>query len=85
MESIFEFDISSIVYPHLEKHEQQLTLNLWYCVFKKNSGFYERYFLPDTSPHYRESDTLGAWHHDKLVSTVHIRRLILESSENNQK
>ncbi|CAF2637223.1 unnamed protein product [Rotaria sp. Silwood2] len=78
------FDISSIVYRPVEKHEQQKAFDLWCPTFKTNSDVEERYFLPDTSPRYQEGDTLGAWHNDKLVSTVHIRRFTLRSSENNE-
>jgi predicted acetyltransferase len=80
---MLSFDISSIVYRYLEKHEQQQALDMWYSIFKPNASFYERYFSPDASPSYQEGDTLSAWYNDKLVSTVHIRRLILRSSENN--
>ncbi|CAF3499598.1 unnamed protein product [Rotaria sp. Silwood1] len=78
------FDISSIVYRHIEKHEQQLALDIWCPTFKTTPDVEGRYFLPDTSPRYQEGDTLGAWHNDKLVSTVHIRRLTIRSSENNE-
>jgi predicted acetyltransferase len=84
MDSMLNYDISSIVYRHLEKHEQQQALDMWYSIFKVNPGCDERYFSSDASPSYQEGDTLSAWHNGKLVSTVHIRRLTLRSSENNE-
>ena len=75
-------DSSSIVYRHLQKHEEQQALDMWYSIFKTNSGFYERYFSLDASPLYREGDTLTAWHNNILVSTVYIRRLMIRSNEN---
>ncbi|CAF3499158.1 unnamed protein product [Rotaria sp. Silwood1] len=84
MDSMSSFDISSIVYRSLEKHEQQQALDVWYAIFQSNPGYHERYFSIDASPHYQEGDTLSAWHNDKLVSTVYIRRLRLRSSENNK-
>lgn len=76
-------DFSSIVYRSLQKHEEQQALDLWYSIFKTNSGFYERYFSSDASPLYREGDTLTAWHDNLLVSTVYIRRLRIRSNDNN--
>ena len=85
MDSMFSFDISSVVFRHVEKHEQQQTLDIWCAIFKTNRDLEERYFSSNTSPRYQEGDTLGAWHSNKLVSTVHIRRFILQSRENNEK
>ncbi|CAF1556226.1 unnamed protein product, partial [Rotaria sordida] len=85
MDSVLNFDISSIVYRYVEKHEQQQVIDLVYPIFKTNHDVEKRYFSLDASPYYQEGDTLGAWHNDKLVSIVHIRRLTLRSNENNEK
>ena len=81
MDSTLNFDLSSVVYRHVEKHEQQQALDMWHSIFHNTPRFCERYFSTDASPHYREGDTLGAWYNDRLVSTVYIRRLILSSRE----
>ena len=75
---------SSIVYRHLEKHEQEQALNLWDSIFKTNPGYFKRYFSREASPFYQDDDTLTAWHDNLLVSTVYIRRLKLRSRENNE-
>ncbi|UJR07323.1 hypothetical protein I4U23_011610 [Adineta vaga] len=78
------FDSSSIVYRSVEKHEQKKALNLWCPIFNNHVDLEERYFLQNASPRYQEGDTLGAWYNDELVSTIHIRRFILQSSEDNK-
>jgi GNAT superfamily N-acetyltransferase len=74
----------SIIYRSVDKSEQSKALELWQTVFEpKGDGYFERYFLPEASPHYQEGDTLGAWSDDNLlVSVVHIRRINLQSANN---
>lgn len=84
MDSMLNFDITSIIYRYVEKHEQQKAVDLWCPIFKTNPDLEERYFSLNASPSYQEGDTLGAWHNNKLVSTVHIRRLTLRPNENNE-
>lgn len=76
---------SSIVYRHVQKHEEKEALDLWCPVFKHTIDHEGRYFLHDASPCYQEGDTLGAWHNDQLVSTIHIRRFLLQCHEDNKK
>ncbi|CAF2867638.1 unnamed protein product [Rotaria sp. Silwood2] len=85
MNSILNFDISSITYRRVEKHEQQQVVDLVCPIFKTNPDMEKSYFSLDASPCYQEGDTLGAWQNDKLVSVVHIRRLALRSNETNEK
>ncbi|CAF0761570.1 unnamed protein product [Adineta steineri] len=85
MNSVSNIDISSIIYRYVEKHEQQHAVDLWCPIFKTNFNVEKSYFSLDASPNYEEGDTLGAWYNDKLISTLHIRRLILFSNENNKK
>ncbi|UJR12015.1 hypothetical protein I4U23_016193 [Adineta vaga] len=77
------FNHSTIVYRSIEKHEQQQALDMLYSVFESISGCFQRDFSSEASPNYQNGDALGAWHNDKLVSTVFIRRLILRSNEDN--
>ena len=79
------FDISSIVCRPVEKYEQPQALDMWCPIFKTNRDLEERYFSSTASPRYQEGDTLGVWYNNKLVSTLHIRRFKLRSSENNEK
>ena len=73
---------AAVIYRPIERHEQRLAIDLWYRVFSTPpSGFFERYFDPDASPHYQVGDTLGAWIGEQLVSAVHIRRLRLRSRD----
>ncbi|CAF1125671.1 unnamed protein product [Adineta steineri] len=85
MNSVSNIDISSIIYRYVEKHEQQEAIDLWCPIFKTNPDMEKSYFSLDASPNYEKGDTLGAWYNDKLISTLHIRRLTLFSNENNKK
>ena len=85
MDPTLNFDSSLLIYRHIKKHEQQQAIDMWCSIFKTNADLEGRYFSSDTSPDYQEGDTLGAWYKDKLVSTVHIQRLILQSSDKNHK
>ena len=71
----------SIVYRPVRQHEEVDALELWKTVFEpKGDGYFERYLHSKSSPLYEEGDTLGAWSNDNnLVSVVHIRRMILQS------
>ncbi|CAF3818448.1 unnamed protein product, partial [Rotaria sp. Silwood1] len=75
-------DTSSIIYRPIGRHEHKQVLDLWSSVFKLGQGYFERYFTVDASPCYQEGDTLGAWYDEQLVSTVHIRRIIIRSRDN---
>ncbi len=49
----------------------------------KGGGYFERYFLSTALPYYQEGDKLGARSdNNSLVSVVHLRRIILKSSNN---
>jgi predicted N-acetyltransferase YhbS len=73
---------ASIVYRAVEKHEENEALNLWYSVFgAHHPGCFERDFNAIASPRNQPGDTLGAWYDGRLVSAVHIRRLILHSRD----
>jgi predicted acetyltransferase len=74
----------SIIYRFVTKSEQAQALDLWHTAFEpKGEGYFERYFSSTGSPDYQEGDTLGAWSNDdQLVSVVHIRRVIMKSSNN---
>ncbi|CAF1059962.1 unnamed protein product [Rotaria sordida] len=78
-------DTLSIVYRPIQHHEQQQVIDLHYAAFgaRFKSGYYDRCFMPTASPQYKEGDTLGVWCDGKLVSTVHIRRLIIRSGDDN--
>ncbi|CAF1091001.1 unnamed protein product [Rotaria sp. Silwood1] len=76
----------SVVYRPIEKDEQVQALDLWYSVFGAHSpGCFERDFTNEAAPTYQDGDTIGAWCDGQLVSTVHIRRLILQSRDNGTK
>ena len=81
MSPIEDKDNTSVIYRSIEKHEQQLAIDLWYTVFKTQSGYFERYSNNQASPYYQEGDTIGAWIDGKLVSAVHIRRLYIRSRD----
>jgi predicted acetyltransferase len=72
-------ETKSVVYRPVEKHEQLQALKLWYIVYE---GFsprcFERDFTDEASPMYQDGDTIGTWYDGQLVSTVHIRRIILQ-------
>ncbi|CAF1280818.1 unnamed protein product [Adineta ricciae] len=74
-------DVSSIVYRYVTKHEENQALEIWCSIFNNPVDLEERYISSSASPYYKQGDTLGAWLNDELLSTVHIRRLILESNE----
>ncbi|CAF3653608.1 unnamed protein product [Rotaria sp. Silwood1] len=85
MASTVNNDASPTVYRPIERHEYQQAFDLWYTVFKTAPpGFFERYLASEASPRYQINDTLGAWHDGKLVSAVHIRRLIFRLKDDNQ-
>jgi GNAT superfamily N-acetyltransferase len=81
MSPIEDKDNTSVIYRAVDKHEQQQAIDLWYTVCKTQSGYFERYFNDQASPHYQEGDTIGAWIDGKLVSAVHIRRLYIRSRD----
>lgn len=76
-------DNLTVIYRPIKKHEHQQAIDLWHQVFNAPPGFFERYFAEETSPFYREGDTLGAWLNNTLVSAVHIRRLYIRSRDDN--
>ncbi|CAF3468017.1 unnamed protein product [Rotaria socialis] len=76
-----DVDTSSVVYRSIKKHEQKQVLDLLYSIFPCNPADFERSYTAEASPDYQEGDTLGAWHNGILVSTAHIRRLRIQSSE----
>jgi predicted acetyltransferase len=77
---------TTIIYRPVEKHEQCHALNLWYSVFGAgNSGCFERDFNIEASPNYQEGDAIGAWYDGQLVSAVYIRRIILQSDNDDTK
>ena len=80
-DSMLNSDLSSIVYRYVAKHEENQALEIWCSIFNNPVDLERRYFTPNASPYYKEGDTLGAWFNDKLLSTVHIRRFILESNK----
>lgn len=68
----------------MKEHEQKEVLDLLYTVFRFDSGDFERSFMIEASPRYREGDTLGAWCDGKLVSTVNIHRHVIRSLDDNE-
>jgi len=77
---------SSVIYRPVEKHEQGQALDLWYSVFgADNPGCFEHDFTIEASPNYQEGDTIGAWYDGQLVSAVHIRRILLQSGDDDMK
>jgi predicted acetyltransferase len=78
-------DTSSVVYRPIQHHEEQQVIDLRYAAFGTmfKSGYCDRCFIRTASPRYKEGDTLGAWCDGKLVSTAHIRRLIIRSVDDN--
>jgi GNAT superfamily N-acetyltransferase len=76
----------SVIYRPVKKHEQGQALDLWYSVFgADNPGCFERDFTIEASPNYQKGDTIGAWHDGQLVSAVHIRRIVLQSGDDDMK
>ncbi|CAF2614363.1 unnamed protein product [Rotaria sp. Silwood2] len=77
---------SSVVYRPVEKHEQVQALDLWVSVFEPgNLGWFERDFALEAAPTYQHGDTIGAWYDGELISTVHIRRIMVQSRDDDTK
>ncbi|CAF1405737.1 unnamed protein product [Adineta ricciae] len=75
---------SSIIYRSIKHDEHDQALHLWYSVFEEaKPGCFERDFTNEGSPTREEDDTIGAWHNGKLVSAIHIRRVQLQSRDEN--
>lgn len=79
-------EVTSVIYRSIEKHEQGHAIDFWHSAFGlDNSGCFERDFSAEVSPNYQERDVIGAWCDGKLVSTVYIQRIIIQSDEDDIK